>query len=568
MKRFKGLNFIPVIALFITMVFGDYLYNRTLDDWLTDMVSGYMTGLLDDVDYQIQQQNIHFQEKDITEVDAFLDSLSQAKFGRRFTLLDSNGNVLGDSQLNIQEIMQMDDHSDLPEIQQALQGKTGVAKHFSPSMNQNLLYVAKKLDIKTAQLNSGQPEKSYILRLAMPLRTLTSMAEKLRLIVHILLAFSLVILIFTSWFSHRKIFSLINEERMQQEERIQQRTREIELLHRLASLLATCKSMTEAQAVVSDLIPRIIGDVNGCVSIMRDSRNQLEIMLDWGGNWPSRPIYSPDDCWSLRKGKYHLSHDDYHNLPCSHMEQCDDNDLTLCIPLVAHGNTIGMFHLYFGQVEMEMTEDKKRLAFAISEHLGLALANIILQEKLRSQAMMDPLTSLFNRRAFEEVIDNEWVESGRSRQPFSLMMTDLDHFKRFNDNFGHDAGDYVLKEVAKLFKKESGGNSEVFRIGGEEIAIVSTDCDRSQSVQLANHLIHQVNELHLSMNGISFGQLGVSIGVITYPDSNLTVAELIKAADVALYQAKENGRNQAVHGYIDSVKPLYPGELAEVSGEL
>jgi diguanylate cyclase (GGDEF)-like protein len=374
---------------------------------------------------------------------------------------------------------------------------------------------------------------------------LYGMATDLKFILYAVMACSMVVLITSSWISQRKILQVVNHERQLQESRIEKSTREIELLHQLANMLAACNTIKEAQVVVADIIPRILGDINGCVSIMRESRNQLEVKLDWGGEWPASKVYTPNDCWALRKGKYHLSQEKHHNLVCNHMNSVLDDGTTMCVPLTAHGNTVGMFHLHFP--EQDVQESTKQLAFTLAEHLGLALANLSLQEKLRSQAMRDPLTGLFNRRYFEEVMDKEWSKASQEQSSLSLLMLDLDHFKRFNDNFGHDAGDYVLKEVANLLTRTISDNHVACRLGGEELAIICPETSIQHSLDIANEIVEQVRELHLDMKGLSLGQLGVSIGVVTFPDLNASPDELVKVADTALYQAKDNGRSQAIH---------------------
>ncbi len=543
-KSFGQFQYFPIAALAISMVVGGYFYNRTLDDWLTKIVSGYMFSLVDDVAYQMQQDHLDLYDMEAIEIDEYLSSLSQANFGRRFTVIHSSGKVLGDSQLNFRELSELDDHSQRVEIKSALTGESGLSKRYSPTLNQELLYVAKKIDF---HMDAHDHDSIYVLRLAMPMTTLYAMAKDLQYIVAALMGCSLIVLMFSSWYSNRKVFLIVNKERDKQEDRIRKSTQEIELLHRLANMLAACNNVSEAQTVVADIIPRILGNINGCVSIMRESRNQLEVKLDWGGSWPANLTYAPHDCWALRKGKHHLSHDDHHHLPCNHMSQCEDSGVTLCLPLTAHGNTVGMFHLYFGHQTESINEETKQLAFTIAEHLGLALANLSLQEKLRSQALSDPLTGLFNRRYFEEAIETEWNKSSQLNQPLSLLMLDLDHFKRFNDNFGHDAGDYVLKEVSNLLKRVIGENHVACRLGGEELAVLSPDCDNKESMELANLIVKSIRELHLDMKGLSLGQLGVSIGVTTYPDLNASTLDLVKAADTALYQAKDNGRSQAIH---------------------
>lgn len=537
-------HYMPVIALAISMLVGGYYYHNTLNTWTTKIVSGYMTSLLDDVAHQINEQQLDLYDMEQPAIDSFIDNLSQSRFGQRFTIIHSSGLVLGDSQLSNREIQSLDDHSTRPEVAAALAGDVGIYKRYSESINQDLLYVAQKLQLPPDEHGH---DTNYVIRLAMPLTALSAMTNELEIIFFALMACSFIVLMSSLWFSNRKIFAVVTNEREQQELRIEKSTREIELLHQLANMLAACNNVKEAQVVVADIVPRVLGDINGAVSIMRESRNQLEVKLDWGGEWPAAKVYAPSDCWALRKGKYHLSQEKHHNLSCSHMGADHDDGVTMCIPLTAHGNTVGMFHLYFGHQQDPISEEQKQLAFTIAEHLGLALANLSLQEKLRSQAMRDPLTGLYNRRFFEEVFDREWSKSGQDQAPLSLLMLDLDHFKRFNDNFGHDAGDYVLKEVANTITRLIDEDDVACRLGGEELAVISPNSNIEQSYALAEEIVEAIRELHLDMKGLSLGQLGVSIGVTTYPDNNMSTVELIKAADTALYKAKENGRSQAIH---------------------
>jgi diguanylate cyclase (GGDEF)-like protein len=365
-------------------------------------------------------------------------------------------------------------------------------------------------------------------------------------ILTVMVLLSLGFLIGTSYVSHRQINHKVEEEQNKQDSRIRQRTHEIELLHRLANMLAACNNMVEAQKIVSDILPRILGDINGSVSLMRASRNQLVTQLDWGGTWVGSHSFSPDECWSLRKGRVHQSHDEFHSLSCAHMGDLEHNQ-TLCIPLTAHGNTIGIMHLYFGEGEVKIDPITEQLAFSVAEHLGLALANLSLQEKLRAQALSDPLTGLFNRRFFEQKLAEVTMNSSSGEYEISLLMLDLDHFKRFNDNFGHDAGDYVLKEISSMLKNSVKGDEVAFRLGGEELAILLPGYDVEAATMFAEQLCQEVRGMHLEHKGLSLGQLGVSIGVSTFPQPASDSEALVKMADKALYMAKDLGRGRVVN---------------------
>ena len=139
------------------------------------------------------------------------------------------------------------------------------------------------------------------------------------------------------------------------------------------------------------------------------------------------------------------------------------------------------------------------------------------------------------------------MNSATSEQPLSLLMLDLDHFKRFNDNFGHDAGDFVLKEISALLKRSVGDDEIACRLGGEELAVLLPQSNMKQATEFANTLCEAVRSLHLEHKGLSLGQLGVSIGVSTYPKPSSDMESLVKMADQALYMAKDLGRSRVVN---------------------
>jgi diguanylate cyclase (GGDEF)-like protein len=129
----------------------------------------------------------------------------------------------------------------------------------------------------------------------------------------------------------------------------------------------------------------------------------------------------------------------------------------------------------------------------------------------------------------------------------SLLMLDLDHFKRFNDNFGHDAGDYVLKEISALLKRTVSEDETACRLGGEELAVILPHCDMASATDYAQNIVDQIRALHLEHKGLSLGQLSVSIGVATYPEPASDIEVLVKMADKALYLAKDQGRDRVVN---------------------
>ncbi len=528
----KRLFYIPLVGLIVLCVAGFLTYSVLLTNWLNDYSSKSLRSDIERITRELDQTIPYTTPEALTN---HLKQLREIYPRRTITLMRSNGDIIATSEQSQVALAQPGNVSLQEEVKAALEGGVGHTIRFDPALNADILYVAQRA--KFGNFNG-------IIRLSTPLTITQTIASDLKIMVGVLLLSIISGMALLARNVIRGVDRHLHNEQEQLEKHVDNRTREIELLQRLANMLAACNSLSEAQQVVQDIIPRMLGDINGAVSMMRASRNQLEVKLDWGGAWPGSKAFATDECWALRKGKFHLANDKFTTLPCSHMRDVG-NDQTLCIPLIAHGNTIGMMHLYMHN--QAVSDEQLQLAFTICEQLGLALANLTLQEKLREQAVRDTLTGLHNRRFLEESIDHELMRAQRHNQPLSLLMLDMDHFKRFNDNFGHDAGDYVLKALSSLLVNGVRGEDMVCRVGGEELCVVLPNSNGEAAMAVAHKLCHQVRDLHLDFHGQSLGKLTLSIGVATYPIDAEDYAGLMKLADVALYEAKESGRDHARH---------------------
>ncbi len=169
-----------------------------------------------------------------------------------------------------------------------------------------------------------------------------------------------------------------------------------------------------------------------------------------------------------------------------------------------------------------------------------------LQEQLREQAVRDPLTNLYNRRYLDSTLERELSRCKRDGQALSLMMIDVDHFKNFNDHYGHQAGDEVLKSVASSLQACAKRASDLAaRYGGEEFSWVLTGTDGSTALRLAEEFRGAISALQIAHEYSIHGRLTVSIGIATVStNAYRTVSALTRAADEALYRAKHGGRNQ------------------------
>jgi diguanylate cyclase (GGDEF)-like protein len=221
------------------------------------------------------------------------------------------------------------------------------------------------------------------------------------------------------------------------------------------------------------------------------------------------------------------------------------------VPMVAQGNTVGMLHFEFdGAAELRShlstesnRESLQRLAISAASQIALSLANLQLRESLREQSIRDPLTYLYNRRFLEESLERELQVASRKKHSVTVLFLDLDHFKRFNDVFGHEAGDMVLKALADLFRNFFRSTDICCRYGGEEFAIIMPESSPKEAAIRADALRLEVKGLRLQYKKQTLGQLSLSVGVAAFPEHGSASHELLKIADQCLYKSKTGGRD-------------------------
>jgi diguanylate cyclase (GGDEF)-like protein/PAS domain S-box-containing protein len=329
------------------------------------------------------------------------------------------------------------------------------------------------------------------------------------------------------------------------------RTQQMTLLNEMGSMLECCATTEEACAVVSRSVQQLFPEASsGTLHLFRSSRNLVETAVHWADASISESQFAPNDCWALRRGQAHWSVCREAEIHCPHLSTMSGAKC-LCVPMVGQGDTLGVLLLEFGNStdskivsdSMGQQEAIQGLATTVAGQIALSLASLRLREKLRDQSIRDPLTSLFNRRFMEESLDRELQRATRKKHPVSVLFLDLDHFKKFNDTFGHDAGDLVLRSVAEVFRNFFRADDVICRYGGEEFAIILPESSPQNAATRAKALCEQVKQLKLHSNGQTLGAITLSIGIATFPEHALSGDALIKAADQCLYQSKKSGRD-------------------------
>jgi diguanylate cyclase (GGDEF)-like protein len=218
---------------------------------------------------------------------------------------------------------------------------------------------------------------------------------------------------------------------------------------------------------------------------------------------------------------------------------------TFCIPTIAQGETLGLLSLWAESPDY-LDETKRQLARTVAEQLALAVANLRLQEKLQHQSMRDGLTGLYNRRYMEEALEQNIQRARRHGQSLGAIMLDVDRFKRFNDTFGHEAGDLVLQAVAQVLQDNVRGSDIACRYGGEELMAILPEASLDETFHCATEIRIAISQLQLSHRGKPLDRITASFGVATFPEFGFSGGAVIQAADAALYRAKAAGRNCVV----------------------
>ncbi|NEO52152.1 MAG: diguanylate cyclase [Okeania sp. SIO3B5] len=325
-------------------------------------------------------------------------------------------------------------------------------------------------------------------------------------------------------------------------EALESRNQEITLLNNMIDLLQACFTVEEACQVILPLIQNLFPNTYGSVFKISDSRMLVEAIANWGEKIPEETLFAPHECIALRRGEVHFVEDTQTALTCKHLPQPLPKT-TLCIPIMAQGQAIGVISFYY-QEKTKITKEEHQLAITLAKQFGLALANLKLQETLKIQSIRDPLTGLFNRRYLEEFLNRETYRAIRTEKPIGIIMIDVDHFKKFNDEFGHAAGDIILKSLGSFLKQKVRDYDIACRYGGEELIMILPGSSLENTARRAEQIRKEIKQLSVEYDGILLSSITVSLGVACFPEHGKTGEKVIQAADAALYQAKYEGRNR------------------------
>jgi len=343
--------------------------------------------------------------------------------------------------------------------------------------------------------------------------------------------------------SNARLHALADELRL--------RARARAAMNELGSVLAGCSALAAGQAALARQIGALFPEGAGRLFWLDEAGALARSTAQWGGAVGSADTLEPERCHALLQGRPH------HRVPgraapsCAHLLNGPDA-ASVCAPLRVGGRIAGL--LYWegpdeptgsdAALAAERDSAWRQWACAVAEYIGLALSNLALRQSLLIQARHDPLTDLYNRRYMEEALEREVRRAERSGRPMGVIMADVDHFKRYNDTLGHEAGDRLLVALADCLRAQVRAGDIVCRYGGEEFLIILPEASLELLTQRAEELRALVARQMGDLAVAGMQPVTMSLGVACFPVHARDASELVCAADEALYCAKHAGRDR------------------------
>ncbi|HYD34255.1 MAG TPA: diguanylate cyclase, partial [Methylophilaceae bacterium] len=363
-----------------------------------------------------------------------------------------------------------------------------------------------------------------------------------------ILAFTLLFKALRGARDTEKQLNLLHAETVKRGEVLALKNKYKNIQARLNDVLQSVISPEEAYAAIEKHCTHLFPGYPGALYIRSNSKDYFELKAKWNGGHHSEG-FEPDECWAARNNQSYEYNGEHDDLPCRHVKADDEDTMyAICLPISSRDEMIGILSMVgpkdeaYGQSPID--PEVVKLAHEVVGQIGLSIANLRLRESLRKSSIIDALTGLYNRRYLDETLLREIARAERAKYPIGIIMLDIDHFKMFNDNYGHDAGDIALREIGLLLKNVCRTSDIPCRYGGEEFMIILPQADMEAAAARAEVIRWEVKKLHLTYGSESLPAITVSLGVAVFPQHGTRYEDVIKAADASLYLAKRKGRDR------------------------
>jgi diguanylate cyclase (GGDEF)-like protein len=327
---------------------------------------------------------------------------------------------------------------------------------------------------------------------------------------------------------------------------LERQAKEAALLTSVRDELHLCVKASQAQECVARYFEQLLPGTSGGLNLINQSHQVVETTASWGTSNLMLDGFSIEGCCGLRSGRMRWRRPVQSEVHCAHFDG-QPPEYYVCIPLAAYGDTLGFVYIECLSPGLAAMVDANMAPLQeLIELTSISIAGLNLRSRLEHQSIRDSLTGLFNRHFMEIALEREIRRSARQGAPVAILMFDIDHFKQFNDTFGHEAGDTVLRELGEALLESVRNEDILCRFGGEEFVAIMPDADLDSALERAEALRRMVSEMKVRYRGETLCEITVSIGVALYPQHADSLEEVMRAADRALYEAKHLGRNRVV----------------------
>ncbi len=321
--------------------------------------------------------------------------------------------------------------------------------------------------------------------------------------------------------------------------------RQLELFSQMGESLEKCRSNQEIGVTCRKYLPYIFREFSGGITLISEPSDQMQYFESWSDYTTVDRFqdFPKSDCYASKAKSFHISD------KVSRCKHCQDSTACyVCVPLQTPLEFFGVLHLKSSSRSQHKNHqeisNQKDLITRVAANISFALSTIQYEKLLETEATEDTLTGLYNRRYLDKYFNIELARYERKPIPISVIMIDIDHFKNYNDQYGHETGDQVLHSLGLILKKSVRGSDFACRYGGEEFILILPETDLDAAFKRAEKIRKEVKNFSLVKNAKTIKNMTVSMGVASYPEHGDTESHVIAAADKALYRAKIEGRDR------------------------
>ncbi|MFT4111683.1 diguanylate cyclase [Silvibacterium sp.] len=327
---------------------------------------------------------------------------------------------------------------------------------------------------------------------------------------------------------------------------LERQARESALITSFRDELQLCIKPIQTQQCAARYFDQLLPGTSGSIHMINNSRHVVEATSAWGNLSSVTESFPLDGCCGLRSGRPRWRKPSRSEVHCGHFAGTPP-ECYLCMPLAAYGDTLGCVVIECSSTGIAAMVDAKMSRLQeLVELTSISIAGLNLRSRLEHQSIRDGLTGLFNRHFMEIALDREIDRATRQKKSVAILMFDLDHFKEFNDTYGHEAGDAILKEISTALRDAVRGEDIICRYGGEELVAIMPELTLNAAMDWAETLRSMVNSIHVRNRGELLRDISMSVGVAVFPQHGERAEDVMRAADRALYEAKHRGRNCVV----------------------